>query len=587
MKILRNAAIGLAVLLCLLAAGLLIIHTQWFRDSVREEIVKTIQQDTGGRVEIGSFDFDAAQLRVHIENLVIHGSEPAAAAPFLRVHSIDLQAHFLTGGQMINVAYLGIDRPQVNVLIAEDGSTNVPTPKPSAPSKTTPLETVVDLAIGQFKLSQGEINLNSRKEPLDIRASHLHAQLWYHRLKQNYQGLLSLDAATPTVVKLTLPVVLDRDRIGVHDASIATANSRLRIDGSIENLRQPKYAAKLSGVVALSDLPIKNVHGSVSLEADLTGSENSIRVLSARAALGHSTFTAKGVLKGPRETENLNFEGNVSLADVAALTATKGMPSGSLQLHGDAKLDANNQYHVATSVNSHLRYAPYAAAISGNVKLDAQQATADLNVAAMDQGVPVRGQVHAVYTSAQDNLVLQNSYLSMPHTKASFDGSLERRIDVTVTTRDVHDLLPTAPVTLQGGQATFKGAVSGVLQSPRITGHLAADHFQVSDRAFDSLSADVSAGASGAAIRNGSMTRGTMKATFSGRVGLRGWNAASSGPVAASAQRCSTCRPGRHRGDGRHGESGLFRRAHRQSSSCGNHRQPNGGRGSTRCKRRP
>src|SRR2546430_9584396 len=53
-------------------------------------------------------------------------------------------------------SYLGIDRPEANILVFPDGRTNVPTPKQKATSDKTPLETVVDLAIGHFELTRSE-----------------------------------------------------------------------------------------------------------------------------------------------------------------------------------------------------------------------------------------------------------------------------------------------------------------------------------------------------------------------------------------------------------------------------------------------
>jgi len=56
----------------------------------------------------------------------------------------------------------------------------------------TPLQTVVDLAVGHFQLTNGAVTFNSRKQDFELRGESLHVQLWYDMLKQGYKGELSL-----------------------------------------------------------------------------------------------------------------------------------------------------------------------------------------------------------------------------------------------------------------------------------------------------------------------------------------------------------------------------------------------------------
>jgi translocation and assembly module TamB len=279
MKIFRNIAIAAAALIvAVVAVALTVMQTNWFRNYVREKIVAAIEDGTGGITEIGSFSFDVSQLHAHLADLVIHGREPAGAAPFVRVESIDLYARAFSGGRIAGISALQIERPQVNVLVFADGRTNLPTPKPSAPSKNTPLETVVDLAVGHFELRDGMLSYNSRPQPLDIRANNLRAQLWYHLLDRDYQGQLSLEPIyvvagrnAPVAISVTLPVALERDGIRLHDARIATADSAIQIDGSMEDLRQPKFSAHIRGKLTLADLK-KAADLPLNLRPDLPSS---------------------------------------------------------------------------------------------------------------------------------------------------------------------------------------------------------------------------------------------------------------------------------------------------------------------------
>jgi len=368
-RIVRNVAIGLAVALILIwVAALIVLRTARFQGWARDRIVAAIAEGTGGAAEIGSFALDVSHMHARIANLVIHGTEPAGAAPFVRVAQVELTGRFFGGGRILGISYLGVQQPEVNVMVFPDGHTNLPTPKPSAPSKNTPLETVVDLAVGHFELSHGHLTLNNRQQPLDIAANNLRAQLWYRLLGNDYTGRLSLEPIyvvsgrnTPVAYSVTLPLVLERDRIRLEGASIGTANSTLHIDGSVENLRQPAFAGRVQGQVALADLDRtmglqldasgRGLPAKLQLDVNADGSAKQIRVTSLALDLGRSHFQGSGVLKGDSGS-TLRFDGSLDLAQLARLARLGTRPEGSLVLAGDATLDAANRYRISGHVYS-------------------------------------------------------------------------------------------------------------------------------------------------------------------------------------------------------------------------------------------
>src|SRR5579859_5829501 len=131
MKIARNTAIGIAALVVFLLAGaILTVRTEWFRNYVKQKIVTATEDGTGGKVEIRSFAFDWTHLRAVVDDFVIHGNEPAGADPFVRAGRVELDLRLFTSvTRLFELAYLGVDKPAVNILVSPDGSTNVPTPK--------------------------------------------------------------------------------------------------------------------------------------------------------------------------------------------------------------------------------------------------------------------------------------------------------------------------------------------------------------------------------------------------------------------------------------------------------------------------
>ena len=640
-RIIRNIAIGIGVLLIVaIVAAVFVVQTDWFRAYVKQKIIASTEESTGGIVDVSSFTFDWRQMRAVVTGFVIHGTEPAGAAPFLSAQRVQVDLRLFTNiHHILDVTYLGIEKPEGNVIVFPDGHTNIPNPKQKSTSNETPLETVVNLAVDHFKLTNGLMTVAGQKEEVNIRGNDLKAELLYNVLNQGYSGQLSFQPLyvasgrnTPVNFSVTVPLALQRDRIDFHDARISTALSSVVINGSVESIRDPKISAHVNGRLALADLknagdlPIaagfKNLPSVVDLDGNAVVTSNSIQVNGLRLSIGHSDLEASGTLKSPLGTGALEFKSRLALGELGRLAKVKGDPEGTVVLNGNAKLDANNNYQVTGNVQATgvsfqqgarrvsnidlysaialdprnldlkgLRLAafggqfdgnaslqdwgryrvdgnlrsldlsaavravgqkqfPYAGAISGPIEAAGDlkkpgttsvTATARLSIAPGKHGIPIAGRLNAAYNGATDDIRVENSYLALPHTRLTLNGAVDKQLNVALTSTDLSDLLAAIPmnsrpsITLNGGQATFSGGVTGMLTSPRITGHLAASRFSVEGRQFDKLDADAAVSSTGAAIRNGSLNRGAMQAEFSATVGLRNWEALSNQPVIADA----------------------------------------------------
>jgi translocation and assembly module TamB len=371
MKILRNAAIGMAALIAVvLIAAFFTVRTQWFRDFVREKIITATEEGTGGKVDLGSFDFDWSHLHATLTDFVIHGNEPAGSAPFVRAAKAELYLRLFTRlNPPFELAYLGVDQPQANILVFPDGTTNVPTPRRKKKSETTPLETVVDLAIGRFELTNGLVKFNSQQQPLDVKANNLRAQLWYNVVNRGYRGQLSLQPVyvasgrnTPVAITVALPLTLKSDSIEVRDGSLSTGASHLAINGSLEDLRNPRTSAHIYGRIAmadlknLGDLPLtvnaRNVPEALDLDANATMADNRIEVTGLRLAAGESSIEAAGILRDPDGKGALRFKSRLALGEIGRMAGIAARPEGRASVDGTASLDANNSYLVAGNITA-------------------------------------------------------------------------------------------------------------------------------------------------------------------------------------------------------------------------------------------
>ena len=142
--------------------------------------------------------------------------------------------------------------------------------------------------------------------------------------------------------------------------------------------------------------------------------------------------------------------------------------------------------------------------------------------------------MNAEYDGANDNVLIQNSFLALPHSRLTLNGSVKRELNIALATRDLKDFDATVPVVLNG-PATFTGTVTGALSTPHVAGHLAVSGFSAEGRQFNALTADVAAAPNGAEVRNGTLTRALMRADFAANVGLRDWSAPPRSPLSATA----------------------------------------------------
>src|SRR5205085_11205590 len=124
-RIIRNIAIGVvALLIVLTAAAILVVQTDWFRAYVKQKIITSTEDSTGGRVDLDSFAFDWRHMRAVVTGFVIHGNEPVGAAPFLSARRVQLEIRLFTSiHHFLDLTYLRIEQPQANVIVFPDGRT--------------------------------------------------------------------------------------------------------------------------------------------------------------------------------------------------------------------------------------------------------------------------------------------------------------------------------------------------------------------------------------------------------------------------------------------------------------------------------
>ncbi len=81
-------------------------------------------------MDLATFDFDWTHLRATLTDFVIHGTEPAGAAPLLYAKTVSVELKLLASlKQYIDIRSLTVDTPKANIIVYPTGPPTYPLPK--------------------------------------------------------------------------------------------------------------------------------------------------------------------------------------------------------------------------------------------------------------------------------------------------------------------------------------------------------------------------------------------------------------------------------------------------------------------------
>src|SRR5580692_6391189 len=114
------------ILAIAVATGVVLVQSGWLLEKIRARVVAEAEKATGGKVEIGALRLDWKTLTAELDNLVIHGTEPANTAPLLAVKRVVIGFKVLSFVEReFNVARVEAQDPAAHVILEADGSTNL------------------------------------------------------------------------------------------------------------------------------------------------------------------------------------------------------------------------------------------------------------------------------------------------------------------------------------------------------------------------------------------------------------------------------------------------------------------------------
>lgn len=552
-----------------IVAGVFVVRSAWFAEKVRERIVRELQNATGGEVEIASFRFDWSKLEARVDGILIHGLEEEGQPPLFEAEGITIGLKIVSMvRRKVDIALFHVDSPRVNVLVDAEGRTNIPPFPRGEESAGAPVESFLDLAIGEYAIRRGQFRYADRRAPLDLRGRDLDLRMELERTARAYTGriatkdlLVSEPFASGVAVSLDSEFRLDRGGVVIPRGSLGLERSRIEWSGRLRDFSSPQVEANFQGELQLAEfarplrLPIQPA-GQMSVKGEaVLASRDDWRVT------GTSRFSSLTYRRDDFQAANIEGGGTWLLSPQGLSVDHLEVRSNGGHFRGQARLlewthlsvDGNAGAFSLEAIASMLGRPKlvWSATISGPVsagaRIDSGQlrdvsAKADLRLEASEGGIPLSGALRAEYDMKAGALRFAASHLETPASRVNFEGDAASELRFGLVSRDLNDFLPALglavdeaperlPVALQQGILQWEGSVTGALTALCVQGRLEAGPLLVEGRRLDRVSAQVSVSPEELSVKQLVLERGATRLQGGASFLLSNWRIVDETPV--------------------------------------------------------
>jgi translocation and assembly module TamB len=571
-KLLLLTSLGLLSLtVVLFLTAIVIFQTDWFKNKVRERIIAEVEKATGGRVEIGRFDYTWPGFTAEVTPFVVHSSEPAGAAPFFRAARIRVGLKIISIlRRKVDIASLDVDKPELHLYMNADGATNLPTPKEA---RGRVVADILNLKIQHLTLSNGFAELNSTHLPLDFRADNLAASVRYFPSPARYTAELSShqfhitsrevrDAAFDLETKLTL----ESDKVQINSASLTLNRSTIQLAGAVTDFSSLRAALELKSHLYLADfasslkLPLES-SGDVAFNGKTSVTFDPFQYTIDGRLNGRGLSFVSKDLQLPNFAINSKMvmnRGGIDLPD-ADLAALNGHFRGNIFITGRERFRISGtmdgfsvqqlamlQRLPANDLNGSISGPVQAEGLITDRGIQDVKSHATLRITPGQNGVPVEGTVEVDYDERAGIVQLGNWNLALGTSQMTASGSLGQAMDVHITSHNLNDLVLALPLIgekppakipihlVHGGSAQFDGTVRGAMNNPTVSGRLQLTSFEAGQREYTHLVSDFDANSSSVHVRTLALDGNDLHATARGELGLQHWVPQEQSPVQAA-----------------------------------------------------
>ena len=325
---------AIGVFLLAVMVGLLwYVRSPAFADFVRSKVVETIEDATGGRVEMASFRWNLRRLAFETDDLTIHGLEPPDQLPYAHVDRALIRLHIISFlERRVSLEQLELQHPVIHVIVNADGSTNAPEPKVRPQGNKSSVQELFDLAIARTDLRDGMLIINDKKFPLDFAANDVLAAMTFERAAQRYDGSLQIGKIDVKYQDFRdVPASADFQFSLWHNVAqlkslrFTSEKSTLQASGKLTNFQQPQiqitYSSTLDVVQAGAITRSPQLRaGTLLLDGLVDYSESSGLSSTGRIAFRDLDYVDDGIaIRRANLNSNFSFANNrLALTRIAA-----------------------------------------------------------------------------------------------------------------------------------------------------------------------------------------------------------------------------------------------------------------------------
>ena len=594
----RIRLLGFALLLLVVGTAAIIrmARSRPLHNYILEKIIQKTQEATGGRVEIGGYDFHWLGPRVDVYRLVIHGSESDPARPLVSVDRLRLGFRIIpTLRGKIDLSDVAIDHPVVHLLVREDGTTNIP--RPEVPKKDQRPLDIFDLAVRQFQVERGELYYNDSRVPLSAELRDLETQVQFNFLQAAYDGSLRYHQGSVQFTDwnslahdLELEFSATASGLTLKEFLLTTGQSRVSFRGALKDYSNPTVEGMYDAVMSTEDvrtvlkapsLPLGQVTTAGSLQYQnasgtsfldglsvdgqlhspllavrLPQASGDLRAIRSHFRLAKGVLVANdlranilgGKLTGDFTMQHLSddpvsrFRASIRSISLKAISsAVSQRPLDGMPVNGN--LDGTIE---ATWLGNMQNFQ-----LQSDIFLHSGAGVPGSQVGDASAPIPVNGAAHLRYDGVQKTLSVNQSYLRTPHIQVIIQGTASERSSIRfqASSNDLQELdllarnfrsgMPRAPhpelLGLQG-TATISGTVEGPTDALRFAGQLMAHDLQVRRERIRMVHTQFELSPSAMALRGGYLESGERaRVSFDLSTELRDWEYSPSHPMTIRA----------------------------------------------------
>lgn len=519
-----QAVLGISLLL-VAGAVAWFLTSDSFRELVRRRVVQRIEEASGGRAELKVFRWNLSQMEFEADGLSIHGKEKSNEPPFAQCGRIYARIKVVSFFRReIDLQFLSVTQPSINIIVYPDGTTNQPTPRTKREG-ASPVEPLFEAAVGKLELQQGTVTINEQRVPIDIDANDVNVGMSYDASAKRFDGTLHIGRSElrfkdwrPLPIHADTSFSLFENRARINSLHVASGKSHLDASGDVHDFLVPlvelEYKAHLEMNEISSAARLQNISGGA---IDLNGQ--------GRGGLEHfasaGNAQVRGLLYRDSTVHDVSVGGTAQYsADEKRIVLSKiagqiwqGTVTGEAEIQGWLQAKSNPPTGNAQLSLQGVHLQPFAEALSskklpfkdlhlageasGTVGLAWKgmpgEGTAKLNIKVdpsptqSEKELPITAMLRGVYIGKSETLQLDSSEVTTPNSEITASGILgsdKAQLQVAFNTQKITEFQPLveaisgpdSPVLLNGA-AKFTGTISGRFRAPTIVGHVEVHDF--------------------------------------------------------------------------------------------------------------